>query len=107
MAYRLWRSILNQYGQSVTLRTPTGERTVKAFFQPVEEKAPGEAPTPLGLAPVGKWIYLGPIEETLEDVEELCWEGRSFTLLRHRGFPVGEETAYRWALAEEMDEVDP
>lgn len=107
MAYRLWSSILAQYGQSVTLRTKTGQRQVKAFFQPVTEKAPGEMPTPLGLAPVGKWLYLGPAEERLEDVTELGWDGRSFTLLRHRGFPVGEETAYRWALAEEMDEVRP
>lgn len=107
MAYRLWNSILAQYGQDVTLCTGAGERPVKAFFQPVTEKAPGETPTPLGLAPVGKWLYLGPTEESLEDVEELRWEGRSFALLRHRGFPVGEETAYRWALAEEMDEVRP
>lgn len=105
MAYQLWSGILAQYGQSVILRARTGERPVKAFFQPVTEKAPGEAPTPLGLAPVGKWLYLGPAEESLEDVEELVWEGRSFRLLRRRGFPVGEETAYRWALAEEMDEV--
>lgn len=107
MAYRLWSGILAQYGQDVTLCTKAGERPVKAFFQPVTEKAPGETPTPLGLAPVGKWLYLGPTEESLEDVEELRWEGRSFALLRHRGFPVGEETAYRWALAEEMDEVRP
>ena len=56
---------------------------------------------------MGKWLYLGPAGESLEDVTELRWNGRSFTLLRHRGFPVGEETAYRWALAEEMDEVRP
>lgn len=105
MAYRLWNSILDQYGQDVILRTPSGERVVKAFFQPVDEKAPGEKPTPLGLAPVGKWLYLGPAEEALEDVTELGWKGRSFALLRHREYPVGEETAYRWALAEEMDEV--
>ncbi len=105
MAYRLWQSILNQYGQRVILRSKAGERAVRAFFQPVAEKKPGEYPTPLGLAPAGKWLYLGPAEEELEGVEELCWEGRSFRLLRHRGFPVGEETAYRWALAEEMDEV--
>lgn len=107
MAYRLWDSILAQYGQNVTLRTKTGERQVKAFFQPVEEKAPGEVPTPLGLAPAGKWLYLGPAGESLENVEELRWNGRSFALLRHREFPVGEETVYRWALAEEMDEVTP
>lgn len=107
MAYRLWSSILDQYGQRVTLCTKTGRKTLMAFFQPVTEKAPGEAPTPLGLAPVGKWLYLGPAGESLEDVEELRWNGRSFTILRNRGFPVGEETVYRWALAEEMDEVRP
>lgn len=105
MTQGLWGSILAQYGQRVRLRRGEETREVRAFFQPVREKAPGVEPTPLGVAPKGTYLYLGPEEEALEQVEEIGWEGRSFHILRHRGFPVGEGIAYRWALCEEMDEV--
>lgn len=107
MAYRLWSGILRAYGQSVTLRRPAGETALRAFFQPIEEKAPGSAPTALGIAPAGKWLYLGPAEEDLEDVEELLWAGRSFRILRHRLYEAADEPVYRWAVAEERDEAAP
>lgn len=103
----LWKSILAQYGQPVTLRREGGGTAVRAFFQPVEEKSPGNQPTPLGTAPVGKWLYLGPAEEALEDVPELSWAGRFFRVLRCRAYCIGGETAYWWAVAEELDEVSP
>ncbi len=102
---RLWKSILAQYGQKVVLRREGGETAVRAFFQPIEEKAPGNEPTALGTAPRGKWLYLGPAEEPLEDVTELTWAGRIFRVLRSRDYPIGDETAYRWAVAEELDGV--
>ncbi len=101
----LWKSVLAGYGQSVTLRRESGEKAVRAFFQPIRETSPGAEPTALGIAPAGKWLYLGPAEETLEDVKELAWEGRSFRLLRCRDYQLGDETVYRWAVAEELDEV--
>jgi len=100
-----WKNILAQYGQQVTLRRESGETAVRAFFQPVEEKSPGNQPTPLGVAPLGKWLYLGPAEESLEDVRELSWADRSFRVLRCRTYCIGDETAYWWAVAEELDEV--
>lgn len=99
----LWKSILGQYGQSVTLLRGEERAQVRAFFQPVDEKAPGTTPTPLGKAPAGKYLYLGPAEEDMEDVEELGWEGRLFRVLRHREYRIGDETVYRWALCEEAD----
>ncbi len=103
MGWSLWGDILEQYGQRVSLWRGEEVREVRAFFQPVEEKTAGETPTPLGVAPAGKWLYLGPAEEPLEDVERLAWRGRWFQLLRCREVPWGEGTAYRWAVAEEMD----
>lgn len=99
----VWKEILERYGQSVILRRQDGERAVKAFFQPVREKAAGEEPTPLGVTPRGKYLYLGPAGEALEDVEELVWKGREFRVLRRREFPVGDAAAYQWGLLEEMD----
>lgn len=100
-----WQAMLEGYGQQVTLKGPEGERGLKAFFQPVREKSPGQVPTPIGVAPAGKWLYLGPPQEELEGVEELLWSGRAFRPLRYRGIPVGKETFYQWALFEEQDEV--
>ena len=98
-----WDEILERYGQSVRLRRGSGETAVRAFFQPVREKTAGEEPTPLGIAPRGKYLYLGPAGESLEDVEELEWNGRLFRVLRQREFPVGETVAYRWGVFEEAD----
>lgn len=100
---RLWNSVLAQYGQAVTLQTGGETAQVRAFFQPVEERAPGVVPTPLGVAPAGKYLYLGPGDAPLEDVEELGWNGRAFRILRHREYRVGDELVYRWAVCEEMD----
>jgi len=98
-----WDQIRRTYGQRVTLCRGEDRVEVRAFFQPVNEKKAGWRPTALGVAPVGKWLYLGPAEEELDGVRELVWEGRSFALVRCREVPVGEETLFRWAVAEEMD----
>ena len=103
----VWNSILTAYGQTVTLRREEGETTVKAFLQPIPEKTPGAEPTPLGLAPVGKYLYLGSAGEALEDVTELLWQDRPFRILRHRPIYVGDSLFYRWAILEERDEVAP
>ncbi len=100
-----WQGILEKYGQRVTLLRGETQAEVRAFFQAVAEKAPGEVPTPLGVAPAGKWLYLGPAGEKLDGVTGLLWSSRRFRLLRHRGVPVGDTVAYRWAIAEEEDEV--
>ena len=107
MESRLWQTMLEAYGQQVTLKRGNGEKELRAFFQPVREKSPGQEPTPLGVAPAGKRLYLGPAQEDLEGVEELIWEGRAVRLLRRREVPVGEETFYQWALFEQWDEVMP
>lgn len=99
----VWKNLLEGYGQRVTLRRGGEDLPVRAFFQPVRERAPGEEQTPLGEAPAGKYLYLGPPEIDPEGVEELVWEGRSFRFIRARAVPVGERAAYRWALAEERD----
>lgn len=104
MDERAWKEILARYGQKVKLLRDGEEKEVRAFFQPVEEKTPGFVPTPLGVAPAGKWLYLGPAGEDLEGVTRLEWEGKVFGLLRHRGFPVGEGLCYRWAVFYELDD---
>lgn len=100
----LWEQVLERYGQRVTLVREGGETDVRAFFQPLEEKKAEETPSPLGVAPVGKYLYLGPAGEDLEDVREMAWNGRDFRLLRRREYWVGGEKVYWWAVMEERDE---
>lgn len=99
-----WNGLVEQFGQTVTLYRGEEEKTVRAFFQPVREKTAEETPTALGTAPLGKWLYLGRAEEPLEDVTALVWQGRRFDLIRRREYAIGQETVYRWAVAEESDE---
>lgn len=99
----LWEKVLEEYGQEVALVREDGRRAVRALFQPVEEKREGELPSPLGRAPVGRYLYLGPAGEDLEDVREMEWEGRGFRILRYREYWVGGEKIYWWAVAEEKE----
>ena len=103
MDERAWAGLMERYGQQVTLYRAAGEARVRAFFQPVREKGDGEVPSPVGRYPAGKYLYLGPAGENLEDVERLEWNGRKFRFIRVRDVPVGTGTAYRWAMAEELD----
>ena len=98
MMERAWQTVLERYGQTVELGRGEERHTVKAFFQPVEEKRPGAEPTPLGVAPRGKYLYLGPAEETLEGVEVLRWKGRAFVPLRQREMELGDRMVNRWGL---------
>lgn len=98
-----WLGILEQYGQQVLLCRGEEKRQIRAFFQPVRERKAGEEPTPLGVAPRGKYLYLGPMEESLEDVERLEWRGKGFYPLRRREVPVGDKIAYQWGIFEEID----
>lgn len=101
---RLWNIMTEQYGQRVKLRGEE-DREVRAFFQPIREKKPGESPSPLGVGPEGLYLYLGPAGENLEGVTQVLWEGRAFEVLRHRAALIGDEVFYQWALCRELDEV--
>ena len=82
MMERAWQTVLERYGQTVELGRGEERHTVKACFQPVEEK----------------YLYLGPAEETLEGVEVLRWKGRAFVPLRQREMELGDRMVYRWGL---------
>ena len=43
MMERAWQTVLERYGQTVELGRGEERHTVKAFFQPVEEKQIGRA----------------------------------------------------------------
>lgn len=103
MDEEIWKGLLERYGQRVSLATEDGRVPVKAFFQPLREREEGSAPSPVGVRPVGKYLYLGPADVPVEEGEELRWDERGFVFRRVRKKPVGERTAYWWGLCEEID----
>lgn len=98
-----WRRLRERYGQDVILHAPGGDVAVKAFFQPDYGREDGSAHTPLGVAPVGEYLYLGPAEIALEGVETLSCGGRRFRLVKGRDVRLGAVLSHRWALAVEDD----
>ena len=68
--------VLTRYGQTVDLyfRGAEAPVTVKAFFQPVlEEKKAQYLPTPVGRQRQDRFLYLGPADIPLTDIEYMEW----------------------------------
>ena len=71
------RQVLERYGQDVTVDTADGERTVRAFLQPMterDERARSDV-TSIGWVDGRLWLYLG--QTALEEGEALAWEPRA------------------------------
>ena len=100
---RLISSLMERYGQRVVLWTGADKTEVRAFFQAVRDREAGETVTPVGVAPAGKYLYLGPAAASLEGVDALEWGGRRFALWNVRDICLGDTVTHRWALAVEMD----
>ena len=78
--------ILEHYGQTVTLRSRDGEKSVRAFIQPAaarDETVPGEQ-TPIGWIDERLWRYTG-LEE-VQPGDTVIWRDVSCGF---RGRPVG------------------
>ena len=76
--------ILERYGQTVTLRSRDGEKSVRAFIQPAaarDETVPGEQ-TPIGWIDERLWRYTG-LEE-VQPGDTVIWRGRSFRVRSSR-----------------------
>ena len=100
-ATALFNEALRTYGQPVALTRPGGVTAVTACVQPVTSKDPARSwdyPTPPGLADKGRYLYIGPPEETLDGVTGLTWQGRSFTVTRAETWYLGETPHHVWAL---------
>jgi len=97
----LFNEALHTYGQPVTLTRPGGVTTVIACMQPVTDRNPAQAwdhPVPPGLLDKGRYLYIGPPEETLSGVTKVTWQGRSFEVIRAETWYLGEMPHHMWAL---------
>lgn len=83
MMDREWREILRRYGQEITVYDGSGQSArVRAFLQPLPEKhAEQLAPSPLGLRPDDRLLYLGPKDAALTARESRVeWNGRAYAV---------------------------
>lgn len=92
--------ILEHYGQTVTLRSRDGEKSVRAFIQPAaarDETVPGEQ-TPIGWIDERLWRYTG-LEE-VQPGDTVIWRGRGFRVRSSREHALSDEINHWWALLE-------
>ena len=94
------RQVLERYGQTVTVRTGTGAKTVRAFLQPVtaQGEEARQAPTPLGWTDGRLWLYLG--QTPLEEGDTLSWQGLELRTRSCRPYYIGERLSHYWASLE-------
>ena len=105
MTQKWMRSILDQYGQAVTLRTAEGEASGRAFLQPVaenHEKVPSGM-TGLGWTDVRQWLYLG--RSKVDSGDTVLWGEHTFRVKSSRAYYIGEELNHWWALLEQAKEA--
>lgn len=102
-----WRGLLNRYGQAVTLRQGEDAVSLRAFVQPALDKGmEQETPTPLGLGPKDRFLYLGPAGHSLDTDTLVEWNGREFRV--RSAHLVGESVCpHWWAMLYPRDEVAP
>ena len=99
------RQVLERYGQDVTVDTADGERTVRAFLQPMterDERARSDF-TSIGWVDGRLWLYLG--QTALEEGESLAWEGRRFRVRSCRPYYIGNALSHYWAALEQEREA--
>ena len=92
--------ILEHYGQTVTLRSRDGEKSIRAFIQPAaarDETVPGEQ-TPIGWIDERLWRYTGL--EKVQPGDTVIWRGRSFRVRSSREHALSDEINHWWALLE-------
>ena len=77
------RQVLERYGQDVTVDTADGERTVRAFLQPMTERD----------------------ERALEEGEALAWEATRFRVRSCRPYYIGNALSHYWAALEQEREA--
>ena len=66
-----WRAILGRHGRQVVVEKMGQEVQVRAFIQPVLDKKLQFVPSPLGLRPEERAVYLGPGDVQLHPGESV------------------------------------
>ena len=94
--------ILRCYGRKI--RIPAHDRWVYGFLQSVRGKGQNmvlKEAGPLGMAPMGQYVFIGPVEPELQRDEVLETDGKKYVLRRvELVFGTGG-AAYQWGMCVE------
>ena len=91
------RQVLERYGQDVTVDTADGERTVRAFLQPMterDERARSDV-TSIGWVDGRLWLYL----------VQTALEATRFRVRSCRPYYIGHALSHYWAALEQEREA--
>lgn len=103
---RNWvQSVLEQYGQAVTIRTASGECSARAFLQPMAEKHEQVPETVTGIGWIDErlWLYLG--QEKVSEGDTIVWRDVRFRVRSSRPYYIGETLTHWWASLEREKEA--
>lgn len=79
MMERLWDSILERFGENVTIRKDEVDVLTRALVQPCLEKGKEqELAGPMGLGRQERFRYMGPVRYPLDLDTTVEWKGRRF-----------------------------
>ncbi len=101
--------VLRQYGTTMTVTNGEGSCQVKGFFQPVRSKSwqsLTRESTPLGEAPQGQYVYIGPAATAVAEGDSLSVLGKAYLFRRVEPYCYGDETVYLWGLCVEKGVAD-
>ncbi len=98
-------TILERWGQTVTLLTAQGEKTAKAIFQPIIQNSETEdgCVHPLGRIDQRRWLYLG--QEPLKKGDQVTRQGETFVVRSSHSWRAGEQVILWQALLEREKEA--
>lgn len=99
------RQVLERYGQDVTVDTADGERTVRAFLQPMterDERARSDV-TSIGWVDGRLWLYLG--QTALERGKPWPGRPRASRVRSCRPYYIGNALSHYWAALEQEREA--
>ena len=108
---RMIDSILQGYGSPVTITRADGETAdARAFVQPVTERSwqnLQKTMHALGEGPVGRFVYIGPVEAPIGETDTVTCGGREFLVRRAETLELAGQPLYIWGLLTPSGGDDP
>jgi len=98
-----------RWGSAMILRRRGEELPLRGFLQETGSRNwqnMEKVFTPLGEIPRGQYLYLGPVEPTVEVGDVLLTGGRIFEVRRAELIRYGDTPVYRWGLCVEKGGSD-
>ena len=101
-------TILRQYGTTIGISGPTGERSVKGFFQPVRSKSWQSilnVEIPLGKTGRRQYVYIGPGDTEVSEGEVLTVGEKAYYLERVEKYYYADQPVYTWGMCVEKGDL--